>query len=470
MAAEVDRRRKTLVFHAVAVVLAAAIIFGGMPTWLCYHASAMPDQASAKRDEHLLSQSRRLADFSRQATDSGDATLGLLLALEALPDTTSKNSLIARRPYCSSAELALERARRAFRELAVLKGHEGEITSVAVTADGSRIVTSSRDGKVRLWDTTTGKQLAVFEDHESVVNDVAVTADGSRIVTGSWNETVRVWDAATGKELAVFKRHERSLSSVAVTPDGSRIITSFGSVFGSYDNPEDYTARVWDGTTGKELAVLKGHEGEITSVAVTADGARVVTASKDSTARIWDAATGKQLAVLKGHESGLTSVAVTADGARIVTGSWDDTARLWDAATGKQLMVFEGNVQMLTSVAVTADGSRVVTGSWDETARLWDAATGKELAVLRGHSGVSSVAVTADGSRIITGSDDKTARIWDAATGKKLAVLKGQALVDEVKSIVPRCLSPAQRQHYRLPPKPPVWCRSMKKWPYQAEQ
>ena len=35
------------------------------------------------------------------------------------------------------------------------------------------------------------------------------------------------------------------------------------------------------------------------------DGARIVTGSEDKTARIWDAATGKEIAVLSGHEGGL---------------------------------------------------------------------------------------------------------------------------------------------------------------------
>ena len=48
---------------------------------------------------------------------------------------------------------------------------------------------------------------------------------------------------------------------------------------------------------------LSGHENEVTSAAFSPDGSRIVTASADKTARIWDAATGKEIAVLRGHES-----------------------------------------------------------------------------------------------------------------------------------------------------------------------
>ena len=71
--------------------------------------------------------------------------------------------------------------------------------------------------------------------------------------------------------------------SISFSPDGSRIVTA------SRDN----TARIWDAKTAKEIAVLRGHEGQVTSAAFSPDGSRIVTASDDKTARIWDAKTAQ---------------------------------------------------------------------------------------------------------------------------------------------------------------------------------
>ena len=79
----------------------------------------------------------------------------------------------------------------------------------------------------------------------------AFSPDGSRIVTASWDNTARIWDAASGKEIAVLRGHEDAVHSAAFSPDGSRIVTA------SSDN----TARIWDAASGKEIAVLRGHEG-----------------------------------------------------------------------------------------------------------------------------------------------------------------------------------------------------------------
>ncbi|WP_051261012.1 TIR domain-containing protein [Desulfovibrio inopinatus] len=258
--------------------------------------------------------------------------------------------------------------------------------------------------------------VCVLRGHGDGVSSEAYSPDGTRIVTASHDGTARIWDATTGKELAVLRGDGDPVNSAAYSPDGTRIVTA----------SHDGTARIWDATTGKELAVLRGYGDPVNSAAYSPDGTRIVTASDDDTVRVWDADTGKQLAVLRGHDFSVTSAEYSPDGTRIVTASWDNTARIWDAATGKQLAVLSGHGDSVVNATFSPDGTRIVTASRDNLARVWDAATGKQLAVLRGHdSWVDSAAFSPDGTRIVTASPDDTARVWDAATGKQLAVLSG---------------------------------------------
>ena len=64
----------------------------------------------------------------------------------------------------------------------------------------------------------------------------------------------------------------------------------------------DKTARLWEVASGKEIGVLKGHDGGVWSAAFSPDGRQVVTASGDKTARLWEVASGKEIGVLKGHD------------------------------------------------------------------------------------------------------------------------------------------------------------------------
>jgi hypothetical protein len=61
-------------------------------------ALAARNEALAAGNEALLNQSRLLADHSRQETDGNEPVTGVLLALEALPDTTSDDINIQSRP------------------------------------------------------------------------------------------------------------------------------------------------------------------------------------------------------------------------------------------------------------------------------------------------------------------------------------------------------------------------------------
>ena len=66
------------------------------------------------------------------------------------------------------------------------------------------------------------------------------------------------------------------------------------------------------------------------------DRPRILTGSVDKTAKLWDAALGKLLASFE-HEGAVSRVAFSPDGARILTVSLDKTAKLWDTVSGKLL-------------------------------------------------------------------------------------------------------------------------------------
>ena len=104
----------------------------------------------------------------------------------------------------------------------------------------------------------------------------------------------------------------------------------------------DATARIWDATSGNELARMRGHGHTVISAAFSPDGARVVTASYDKTARLWDARSGEQVAILDGHTNCLESADFSPDGTLIVTASSDGTARLWDAHRRRRAVALLG--------------------------------------------------------------------------------------------------------------------------------
>ncbi|MCP4403775.1 MAG: CHAT domain-containing protein [bacterium] len=258
------------------------------------------------------------------------------------------------------------------------------------------------------------RKRLIFKGHESYVTHAAFNLDGTRVLTASWDNTARLWDTSSGQEVAVLRGHESYVVYAVFSPDGAKIVTT----------SEDNTVRLWDSTSGHELAVLRGHKGSVWHAAFSPDSTRIVTASWDGTARLWRVANGEELAVLE-HEGSVWHAEFSPDGARIVTASWDGTARLWRAVNGEELAVL-GHEGSVWHVTFSLDGTRIVTASSDNTARVWEAASGQELVVLRGHEGwVVHAAFSPNGTWIVTASEDNTARVWKTTNGQKLAVLRG---------------------------------------------
>lgn len=272
----------------------------------------------------------------------------------------------------------------------------------------------------------SGKLLVTFPVAD-YVNSAVFSPNGSRVVTTSLDKTVKLWDAVTSKLLAIFD-HGDVVNSTVFSPDGTQLLTA----------SQDHTAKLWDAISGKLLATFD-HDAGVTSATFSPDGTRVVTASWDSTARLWDAISGKLLATFI-HQEAVPSATFSPDGTRLVTASWDGTAKLWDAASGESLAAFthDGGI---SSASFSPDGTRVVTASWDKTAKLWDAASGKLLATMVHDDGVASVAFSPDGTQVLTASWDHTAQLWGFGNSIAIASMVTNLSIEPRSEAAERLLS-----------------------------
>ena len=62
-----------------------------------------------------------------------------------------------------------------------LRGHEGWVTTVAFSPDGSWIVSGGEDKTIRIWDSHTGKQIRVFEGHSAALVRLLSVQTGKKL-------------------------------------------------------------------------------------------------------------------------------------------------------------------------------------------------------------------------------------------------------------------------------------------------
>ncbi|KAH8818589.1 WD40-repeat-containing domain protein [Flagelloscypha sp. PMI_526] len=288
------------------------------------------------------------------------------------------------------------------------------VKSVAFSPDGTRVVSSSDDNIILVWDSESGKEVQQLHGHTDYIRSVTFSPNGMSIISGSLDKTIRIWDSQSGKERQRLKGHTGHILSVAFSPDGMRIASGAG----------DKTVRIWNSETGKSIQRLHGHMGHILSVCFSPDGMLVASGSIDKTIRIWDLESGKEVLQLNGHTSIIRSVAFSPAGVRIVSGSEDETIRIWDFESGQEIQQIKGHIGSIQSVGFSPDGMCIISGSSNGTACIWNSESGTAIWQLEGHNDcIRSVASSADGLRIASGSDDKTIRIWDTSSREELRQL-----------------------------------------------
>lgn len=287
--------------------------------------------------------------------------------------------------------------------------HDQSVRSLVFSPDSQRIILG-KDGRLLIsHDIETGQVARTYSGligGESI-HGVAVSPDGTTVLSTWSANQVRLWDAATGVVRRVLSGHADPVRSVQVSRDGNQVLT--GSM--------DASLKLWAFGTGQEIRTFSGHTGGVLSVAFSPDGTQAASGSEDGTVRLWDVDTGAETLVLTGHADAVNGVAFSPDGTQILSGSEDRTARLWDVSSGETTRTFTGHGAAITSVAYAPDGSFILTGSWDNTARLWDPETGVSFRWLQRHTlGVYTVAISPDSQWIATGSLwDNTALLWKAS-------------------------------------------------------
>jgi eukaryotic-like serine/threonine-protein kinase len=296
-------------------------------------------------------------------------------------------------------------------------------------AGGSWVWTRSQDTSVRIWDLTTG-DTKHLEGHTQVVSGVAWSPDGALLVSCGAEGKIKAWDPDSGLELPPFEAspQQRVMIRAAFSPDGRLL----GVVGGDVPNP---TARatLFDVRTRRVVRELAGHSTMPQGISFSPDGQYVATsATAEGTVKIWPAAPVPAFVSLEGHYQTVWTAAFSPQGNRIATGSLDQTARIWDAETGALLQTFLVRFPVV-SLAFSHDGARLTTVGPENTACVWKVETGEKApeawpgpSHLRGHSrAVLAVAWSPDDQWVATGSKDKTARIWNAATGVACLTLAG---------------------------------------------
>lgn len=296
----------------------------------------------------------------------------------------------------------------------------GALLACAISPDGTRVAGAGDDGRIRLWDTRSGRELAVLVGHTGWVRRLVFLPDGRRLASAGLDRRLRLWDLHGGAELASFSGHTDGLTDCAVSADG-RLVASAAL---------DGSLRLWNVDDGACLAVLAcawdeerggwfvsrdgtGHWAAVNGCALSADGRWLASASSDQSVVLWSLAERGVRQVLAGHEAAVNGCAFSPDGRLLASAGADGTLRLWRTEDGAALQVLQEGGSAWSRCAFTSDGRSVIGAAADGRLLRWAVDGGAPTHGYVGHTGaVNDLAVSGDGSRLASAADDGSLRLW----------------------------------------------------------
>jgi WD40 repeat protein len=298
-----------------------------------------------------------------------------------------------------------------------LRGSRSPITSLAFASDGRALACASLMGGGTLWD------LASLEARATIAGTAVAGGSAARyfaLRTPEGSVEVRRFESAepVGEP---YTLEGAKIDWFALSAEGARLVCASGG-----------TAQTFDVGSGTPKARRALHAaGNITALALSADGALLVSGSDDGRIRRWNAETLDPIGEdLLGHAAPVITLATTPDGSLLASGDTDDTIRLWTLSDGSSQRLaghlrvdtkqhhgqatlgglMAGLGRQITGLSFAPDGRMLASVGGGGNVLLWDTRTGRGLlaAPLQGHKfGAHCVAFAPDGQTLASGGGDE---------------------------------------------------------------
>ena len=304
--------------------------------------------------------------------------------------------------------------------------HKGDVWEVKFAPNDTLMVSGGIDPDTKIWNRVTGEVVHNLP-HEIGSPAVDFNSTGKLVATGAYDGKVRLWEVSTGKTLKMLKGNEGTIWSVDFSPNGTLIAA------GSNDDK----VTVWNVASGEIMYEFTEATHNIWEVVFNPTGELLAASGSDNAIRIYDIATGKLIQTILGHSMVPLSMDFSPNGKLLASAGDDKTIKIWDTNTWRLLHTLVGDNESIHSV-VFVGNDKVLAGGTDKnilgelleyhlkfkgfvkpiSATLWDINNEVILQTISKHTDDIGLGmdVSSDGKLVATPSKDKTVKVWGIST------------------------------------------------------
>jgi WD40 repeat protein len=252
------------------------------------------------------------------------------------------------------------------------------VRSLGFSPDGTTLAVGTVAGTLKLWSVTPSKanEIGSMPEWDSArrrrfgsssfyqnnVYSIAFSPDGRHVAAGDQGGSLLVWEVPT-RTLVLRLDDPRPIVDVVFSPDGATLVWSTGT-----------TIRVWDVRERRDRYQARAPTSDVQSMAMSHDGNTLAIGDRSGGIHLWDLAARRALRAqpLSGHRGNVTAVAFSRSGDRLVS-SGSDGVRLWNVRTGNAIGApLHGGEPETVSLAVSPDGTLAASGHRAGMLRVWD--------------------------------------------------------------------------------------------------
>ncbi|GJQ09916.1 hypothetical protein GpartN1_g1707.t1 [Galdieria partita] len=163
-----------------------------------------------------------------------------------------------------------------------LTGHTKGVTAIRFFPGfGHLLLSSSMDGKVKLWDVYSSYQVVrTYLGHSKAVRDIVFDHDGKRFLSAGYDRFLRLWDTETGSCLQTF--------SIASNPYCVKFHMGNDGSNEFLVGCSDKRILQYDCRSGEMVQSYEQHLGAVNTITFIDENKRFVSSSDDKTLRVWE--------------------------------------------------------------------------------------------------------------------------------------------------------------------------------------
>lgn len=237
-------------------------------------------------------------------------------------------------------------------------GHTDWILSLVFSADSKQLFSSGNDGRVLQWEYGQADTPIELFHLPYAVRCLSLSTEKQLLAVGGFGEEVGIWDLQANAWHSKFSCSCGDQRCVRFSPSGDRLLCG----------GRDGNLRVWNTTTGEELAHVPLHTRRVHTAAFSADGNVITSVSEDRHLVRYDLLTQQVTLDRELKAAKLRSLCLINDYLIAAAGA-DNAIHIFDVLADEELGKFTGHTGSVAVMCSCAD--QLVSGSFDTTVRLW---------------------------------------------------------------------------------------------------